>query len=342
MFNKLYEKCKNYIKENYKFIIVMIITYLVLTFPLPYYIYTTGGTININDRVEVVDGYGSKGSFNFAYVSELRATIPTYLLSSLIPSWQKVKIEDYKLDENETVEDVSFRDRLSLEEANQSALKVAYTKAKQDFEITAKHHYIVYIAGDSNTDLKIGDEIIEVDDKQIVSLDDYREIVNEHAFHDELKVKVKRDGNETIKTIEVQNMEGKKLTGLSITTIYDYRLNPEAILKFHKTESGPSGGLMLSLSIYNKLIKEDITYGKKIVGTGTIDEDGNVGEIGGVLYKLRGAVKEKADIFIVPDGQNYIDCKNLKEKENMNITILPVKTFDEALSSLKQVTKANE
>ena len=48
------------------------------------------------------------------------------------------------------------------------------------------------------------------------------------------------------------------------------------------------------LAIYKELIEEDITHGLKIVGTGTIDELGNVGEIDGVKYKILGAVKNKA------------------------------------------------
>ena len=61
----------------------------------------------------------------------------------------------------------------------------------------------------------------------------------------------------------------------------------------------------------NNLTEEDITKGKKIVGTGTIEEDGSVGSIGGVKYKLNGAVRQKADIFLVPAGENYEEA--LKE-----------------------------
>ena len=55
---------------------------------------------------------------------------------------------------------------------------------------------------------------------------------------------------------------------------------------------------MLALQIYNKLTKKDITKGRNIVGTGTIDKDGRVGDIGGIKYKLRGAVKKRANILI--------------------------------------------
>ena len=62
---------------------------------------------------------------------------------------------------------------------------------------------------------------------------------------------------------------------------------------------------MLTLAIYSNLNKIDLTHGKTIVGTGTIDADGNVGQISGIKYKLLGAVANKGDIFLVPDGDNY-------------------------------------
>lgn len=338
MFTKLYEKCKNYIKQNYKFLIVLLLSYIVFTFPLPYYIYTTGGIMDINDKVTIENAYKTKGTLNFAYVSELRATIPTYLMSMIIPSWERVKVEEYKLNENETVEDVSFRDRMSLVEANQTAIQVAYTKAGRFYEVTSVHHYVIYISEDSITDLKVGDEILALDGISIKSLDEYRDIIASHAFSDQLKIEIKRDGTKLEKEIEVVNIGGSKMTGISLMTTYDYKTDPMVTLNFGKAESGPSGGLMLTLAIYNKLIEEDITHGKKIVGTGTIDIDGKVGEIGGVEYKLRGAAKEKADLFLVPTGQNYEDCIKLKEKENLDIEIVAVETFEDALRALEALS----
>ena len=93
---------------------------------------------------------------------------------------------------------------------------------------------------------------------------------------------------------------------------------------------------MMSLTIYNKLVKEDITKGKKIVGTGTIDVDGNVGEIGGVKYKLIGAVKKKAEVFICPK-ENYEEALSVAKEKNYDIKIIEVSTFDEALEALKNI-----
>ena len=92
---------------------------------------------------------------------------------------------------------------------------------------------------------------------------------------------------------------------------------------------------MTALVIFNKLISYDITKGYKIAGTGTIDEDGTVGEIDGVKYKLKGAVKDKADVFLVPSG-NYEEAIKLKEKNNYKIKIIEVKTFEDAIYYLKK------
>ena len=49
-----------------------------------------------------------------------------------------------------------------------------------------------------------------------------------------------------------------------------------------------------------------------------------------------GAVKEKADVFIVPAGDNYIEARDLKKQKGYDIDIVPVETFDEALKYLEK------
>ena len=94
---------------------------------------------------------------------------------------------------------------------------------------------------------------------------------------------------------------------------------------------------MLALTIYNKLTPEDITKGKKIVGTGTIDIKGNIGQISGIEYKLKGAVSQKADLFFAAHGKNYEEAINLKKKYNYKIPIIGVSTFDDALNYLEMM-----
>ena len=117
---------------------------------------------------------------------------------------------------------------------------------------------------------------------------------------------------------------------------YGYEVDPEVNITSKASEAGSSGGLMMSLTIYNQLVEEDITKGKKIVGTGTIDIDGNVGEIGGVKYKLIGAVKNDADIFMCPI-ENYEEAKKVAEEKDYDITIIAVHTFQEAIEKLEEL-----
>ena len=68
-------KIKNFIKENYKFLITLLILVICLYIKLPYYAMAPGGTINITDRV-VMQNYDKNkdGSLNMLYVSEYELT----------------------------------------------------------------------------------------------------------------------------------------------------------------------------------------------------------------------------------------------------------------------------
>ena len=103
-------------------------------------------------------------------------------------------------------------------------------------------------------------------------------------------------------------------------------------IKTKNSESGSSGGLMTSLAIYNSLTKNDITKGKIIAGTGTIDASGNVGEIGGVKYKILGS--KKADIFLCPK-ENYDEAMKVKKENELNMKIVSVESLKNAVNYLE-------
>ena len=133
---------------------------------------------------------------------------------------------------------------------------------------------------------------------------------------------------------ELVDINGIAKVGVSAVVVNDYESNIDIDIKSKRTESGSSGGLMMTLAIYNALTKDDITKGRVVAGTGTIDNEGNVGEIGGVVYKLSGAVKNKVDIMFVPK-ENYEEALNYKKKHNFDIELVSVSTFKEALGYLK-------
>jgi len=334
MINKIYEKIKKFIKENYLWLLFYVIFIAVMTYPLPYYLYIGGGIIDTSNKIVVEDSDSSKGSFNMCYVEELYATIPTYLLSYVIPSWDLVEKEKVTLNDNETDKDLSIRNRLYLEEANQNAVLTAFKNTNYDLKIIDNHLKVIYIDEDSKTNLSIGDEILEIDNNSIKTLDDIANVLNKKNVNDKVSIKVINNQKEIMKEAIIKEENHKKIIGIAAINIYDYETTPKVEFSFSNSESGPSGGLILSLSLYDKLVSEDITKGLKIAGTGTIDKDGNVGSIGGVKFKLKGAVDSKADIFLVPNGNNYKEAIKLKNENNYNIKIIGVDTFIDAINKL--------
>lgn len=337
MFNKVYEKVKKNFKENYKFLLFDLFLILILITPLPYYVNTTGGTIDVSKYIEVEGGKKSKGSFNLAYVTSYRATLPTYLLSYIFPSWDIESVNSYTYSENETATDVSNRGKLSLTTANNAAIETAYQKAGKTYEVTKSYFNVVYIDDEAETSLQVGDKILSYDKKELKDAEEYSKYIQSQKVGKKIGLEVQRGKKKTSAYAIVKKIDGNKLIGVSIYKTFDYNTNPNIKIHFTSSEEGPSGGFMTALAIYDQLVEEDLTHGLKIVGTGTIDSNGNVGEIDGVKYKLKGAVSKKADIFFAPSGSNYEEAMRLKKKYGYKIKVIEVKTIDDAISYLKKL-----
>ena len=70
---------------------------------------------------------------------------------------------------------------------------------------------------------------------------------------------------------------------------------------------GPSAGLMITLADINAL-SHGVLSKTALAGTGTISINGYVGAIGGVQYKVAGAIANGDKVFLVPGG-NYAQAK---------------------------------
>lgn len=334
MFSTIYEKIKKIIKENYIYFIILSILMLAFSFPLPYYIDAPGGLINVSERLVVEDGYPINGSLNLAYISEFKANIPTIIYALFNKDWEIVKKEDV-VASNETIKEIEYRNHLLLEEANQNAVIVAFDKAKLDYEIKNRTVNIIYIYEEADTDLKIGDQIIEING---IKIDSKESAVNEINKNDNIKFKVINNGIEYERYANKILIDDNKLVGIMVSETKEVIPSKEVNINFKKSESGPSGGFMMSLSIYDLLMEEDLTKGLKIVGTGTIDELGNVGVIGGVEHKIKAAVKESADIFFVPSG-NYEDAKTVVIEDKLDIELIEINHIDDAINFLNKFDK---
>lgn len=339
MFTKIYEKIKKFIKDNYKELIVLLIVFLLFTIELPYSIYTPGGAVNLNERITVEDGYESDGSFNMAYVSMVRGSIPFLLISYVIPDWDIVLADDITA-EGEDMDEMLERERLYLQESIDAAIINAYQAAGKNVEITGTINEVSYLTEEADTNLEVGDQILRVNGNDINSLKDMQNIIESLDEGEKVSIQIRRDDSELECYAYTYDIEGETKIGVSLLTTYEYVTDPEVSITSKASEAGSSGGLMMSLTVYNQLVPEDITGGKKIVGTGTIDINGNVGEIGGVKYKLIGAVKNDADIFMCPE-ENYEEAIEVAEEKDYDITIISVSTFEEAIKKLEELNSSN-
>jgi PDZ domain-containing protein len=93
---------------------------------------------------------------------------------------------------------------------------------------------------------------------------------------------------------------------------------------------GPSAGLMFTLGLIDRLTAGDLADGRFIAGTGTIDENGTVGPIGGIVLKLIAARDAGATVFLVP-AQN---CPEALTRVPDGLTLVKVTTLTDAMSTL--------
>lgn len=289
-----------------------------------------GGTINITDRVEM-EGYQNKdGSLNMLYVSEYEGT-PATLLVAKLKSWDIEKNEERQISD-ESISDIEKRNKIMRDNSLDIATMVAYKAADKEITIKDKKNVVIGVTKDNG--LEVGDVILKTDGQECDDIKEIKKIISSKEVGDTLTFKVLRNNKEEEIKSKILLEDNTKIIGVVIITEYDYDIDPEINVKFKKTESGASGGLMLTLTIYNAISDEDIIKGRNIAGTGTISPDGTVGEIDGIKYKIMGAAQDKMDIVFVPSA-NYDEAIKTKEKYNYDINIIKVDTFDEAVEYLK-------
>ena len=324
----------NDIKRNYKFYIGLFLIMALFLVRFDYVIYTPGSLENLNDRIIVTPSNESKGSMNLTYVTSIPANIPNMLLSLIIPNWDIESLNNMRV-EDESEKEIENRDKIYLKDTSYDAVIAAFKEANMKYEITDVDVTITYIYNIAKTNLKVGDVIKTINGVKITSFNSLINEVNKYEVGEKLIINVLRNNKiiECEATIVLE--ENKKMIGISLAELKNIKTNPEVKFVFKNNESGSSRGLMCALEIYNRITKYDITKGDIISGTGVIDENGNVGSIGGVKYKLKGAVNKHAKVFIVP-SDNYEEAISLKNKYKYDIEIIKADTLKNVIKALRE------
>ena len=317
---------KKFLRENLKEIIIIILLIIAVNIELPYYIEAPGGVINLTKRID--KNYDkSNGSLNMLYVTEYKGNIVTVPLSKIIKTWDLYDISNQQVSD-ENAEDIYNRNRIMLDNSIQSATLAAYQEAGKNVEITKKENIVIATIKDNG--LKIGDELLTIDNLEIDNITTIKEYLKTKELGDSVTIKYKRKDKES--NVDI-TLDEDKILGVMLVTNYEYNLEEDIDIKFKSGEGGSSGGLVLALGIYSEITGENILKGRKIAGTGTIDADGNVGEIDGIKYKIAGAVKNKMDLVLV-SPYNYDEAESVIKKNHYNITLVKVSTLKEAIEYL--------
>lgn len=322
---------KNYIRNNYD-TIILIIVFILLNINTNYMIYRPGGTIDLDKRVTSKYNYKKDGSFEMIYVNLTKARVPFYLYSKINKNWELVHKDELFIDNKDSKEMIK-RDKLMYDQSIEDAKLVALNHAKKTFKLKDEYTTVMYTSDFTNEDILVGDHLLKYDNNKFKDFSLFKEYINTKKDNDQIELNLLRDNKKLNIKTKVKEEDNEKYIGVMLSDTYKVDTDLIDVNKTKK-EAGPSGGLMLALSMYNNLTKEDITKGYKIAGTGTIDKNGNVGAIGGIEFKLNSAIKAKADYIIVPK-------ENKKELENngnlSKINVLYVSTFKETLKKLKEI-----
>jgi PDZ domain-containing protein len=173
-----------------------------------------------------------------------------------------------------------------------------------------------------------GDIIDSVDGTEVTSLQKLSELVRAKPADTARQVTFTRAGASKTATITTKKGDdGNPRLGVSIEEKQPHPFQ----LKIQLDKiGGPSAGLMFTLGIIDTLKAEDLTGGMIIAGTGTIDEEGNVGAIGGIPQKLIAAKGAKAKVFFTPAD----NCAEAVANAQPNLPLIKVATLDDALNAL--------
>ncbi|TWG13078.1 PDZ domain-containing protein [Micromonospora palomenae] len=312
----------------------------VLGAPIPYVVLGPGPTVNTlgtSDGKEVIQVTGRSTSNS---AGQLRMTTvgvqPTVKLRAAIAGWlsadEAVVPRELVYPPNESQEEVEKRNAEDFQNSQTSAETAALVELGYPVQVVAKE---VASDGPSAGVLKAGDVITTVDGVKVTTATKLVELVRAKPAGTALRIGYTRDGVAGTATVTSREQDGRPRVGL----VPEQRQPHPFTLKIDLANiGGPSAGLMFALGIVDKLEPADLTGGKIIAGTGTIDDEGRVGPIGGIAQKLVGAKKAGAKVFLVPAD----NCAEAVRNPQPDLPLIRVGSLDEALTALETLRSGGQ
>ena len=299
---------------------------------LPYLAYSAGPVSDAADSVvvEEIDFYPPEGELLMLTVVTQDVNIFEAAIVGVDPTVDLVRKQTVR---REGESDEEYRNRVlqQMDDSNFRSIAVALAHLGYDLVPTeVVINDLVEEAPAANV-LELGDTVLSVNGRDIGTVDDFAPALEGYEVGDTIDMTVIREGSEVELEVELAEREdepGVPMIGIVLGELTE----PPFPIEIRAGDvGGPSAGMMHTIAIVDALTEGELTQGKVIAGTGTIDLDGNVGSIGGIRQKVVAAEAAGAEYILVPAG-NY---ESALTAERDDIEIVPVATLDEAVGFLE-------
>jgi PDZ domain-containing protein len=187
--------------------------------------------------------------------------------------------------------------------------------------------------GPAEGELKVRDRVVSVGGTRTTDVDAVFDAVSEVEPGEDVVIEVRRKGaleRVTLTTVPHPDDADRALIGIFPGTGYDFPF--EVSVGIDEGIGGPSAGLVFALAVYDALTPGGLTGGTDVAGTGTIDDEGTVGPIGGIHQKILGARRDGATLFLVPPDNCAAALSAPVEADE--IALVPAATLDDAIDAV--------
>lgn len=181
-------------------------------------------------------------------------------------------------------------------------------------------------AGPAAGVLQPGDELVSVNGKKLTSFEQLIETVS--ASTDPLTFELVRDGQTRTEQVapRVPTDGEEPRLGIAVSTSYEL---PRTVDISVPQIGGPSAGLIFGLAIMDRMGEGPDLGGLTVSGTGTLNEDGAVGPIGGLTQKAWAASRADTDLFLMP----IANCPDVQSFPK-DLKVAPVATLEDAVAAI--------
>ena len=309
----------------------------VMAVPMPYVVLKPGPTVNTlgSDngkeviRVTKAETSTSKGQLRLTTVGVQNDVELVWAIRGWFSDEQAVVPREVVYPPNQTEKQVEQQNQQEFQISQSSAETVALRQLGYPIQTFVKE---VTAGGPAAGKLRPDDVITTVDGAAVTSPEKLTELIQARPAGTALTVGYTRGGEPaTVRVTTAADGKGVPRIGVGIDKKQPH---PFTVTIDLGEIGGPSAGLMFTLGIIDKLKPEDLTGGKIIAGTGTIDDEGNVGPIGGIPQKLVGAEDAGAQLFLVPID----NCAEALRNAVPGLPMAQVATVDDALTALQTFT----